>query len=65
MKMKQLVYRLTNGTVVRTLREALISGQGYRAEYIAVVKPTVMSDKRKELLAENGYIKPPKRLTKW
>lgn len=65
MKMKQLVYRLTNGTVVRTLREALISGQGYRAEYIAVVEPTVMSDKRKELLAENGYIKPPKRLTKW
>ena len=63
--MKQLVYRLTNGTVVTSLREALISGQGYKAEYIAVVETTPMSDKRKEMLKENGYIKPPKRLTKW
>ena len=63
--MKQLVYRLTNGTVVRTLREALISGQGYKAEYIAVVESTPMSDKRKETLKKNGYITPPSRLTKW
>lgn len=65
MRMKDLVYRLTNGTVVKTLREAVASGQGYKTEYLAVVEPTVMSDKRKELLAENGYIKSPKRLAKW
>ena len=63
--MKQLVYRLTNGTVVRTLKEALVSGQRYRAEYIAVVEPTPMSDKRKEMLEKNGYIAPPSRLVKW
>lgn len=63
--MKQLVYRLTNGTVVKTLREAMVSGQGYKAEYIAVVEPTVMSDKRKEMLKKNGYIAPPSRLAKW
>lgn len=64
MKMKQLVYRLTNGTVVKTLREAVISGQGYKAEYIAVVKPTAMSNKREEMLKKNGYIAPMSRLTK-
>lgn len=63
--MEQLVYRLTNGTVVRTLREALVSGQGYRTEYIAVVESTPMSDKRKEMLKKNGYIAPPSRLAKW
>ena len=59
--MKQLVYRLTNGTVVKTLREAMVSGQGYKAEYIAVV----MSDKRKKMLEKNGYIAPSNRLAKW
>lgn len=62
--MKQLVYRLTNGTVVKTLREAVISGQGYKTEYIAVVKPAVMGNKRAEMLEKNGYIAPLSRLAK-
>ena len=30
--MRKLVYRLTDGSVVTTFKEALISGQGYTAE---------------------------------
>lgn len=59
--MKQLVYRLTNGKVVKTLREALMSGQGYKSEYSEIPKPTVMTDKRREMLAEFGRIKPNSR----
>jgi hypothetical protein len=43
------------------LREALVSGQGYKSEYSEIPKPTVMTDKRRELLAEFGRIKPNSR----
>lgn len=59
--MKQLVYRLTNGTVVKTLREAFMSSQGYKSEYSEIPKPTVMTGKRREMLAEYGRIKPNSR----
>lgn len=62
--MKQLVYRLTNGAVVKTLKEAMASGQGYKTEYVAVVEPSVMTNKREEMLKKNGYIAPPSRLVK-
>lgn len=62
MSMKQLVYRLTNGTVVKTLREAMVSGQGYKSEYVTIQTPTPMSQTRATMLAENGYIKPVGRV---
>lgn len=59
--MKQLMYKLTNGTKVSTLREALMSGQGYTTVYENIPTPTVMSNNRATLLKENGYIKPKSR----
>ena len=59
--MKQLVYRLTSGKIVKTLREAVVSGQGYKSEYSEIPKPTVITDKRREMLAEFGRIKPNSR----
>ena len=56
--MKNLVYRLTNGQIVTTLREALISGQGYKAEYMNVPTPTAMSPTRQQILKEKGFITP-------
>ena len=56
--MKNLVYRLTNGQIVTTLRDALMSGQGYKAEYINVSTPTVVSPTRQQMLKEKGFITP-------
>ena len=56
--MKDLVYRLTNGQIVTTLRDARMSGQGYKAEYRDVPQATVVSPKRAEMLKAQGYIKP-------
>ena len=61
MKMKQLVYRLANGTVERTLRDAVASGQRFQTEFVEVVEPTPMSAKRKQILAERGYVGVPSR----
>ena len=56
--MKDLVYVLTNGKVVKTLKDAQLSGQGYKAEYMKVPESTVTSPKRAEMLKAQGYIKP-------
>lgn len=34
-------YVLTNGVVVNTLKEALMSGQGYQAKYSKIPEPKV------------------------
>lgn len=57
--MKQLVYRLTNGTIVKTLRDAVSSGQGYSTEFITLSEPTAMSKTRAKMLKQNGKINPP------
>ena len=59
--MKDLVYILTNGKVVRTLKDAQLSGQGYKAEYREVPQPTVVTPKRAEMLKAQEYVKPVRR----
>jgi len=49
--MRNLVYRLADGTVVRTYKDAIESGQTYRAEMENVDRPKVdLSPKRKAML---------------
>ena len=49
--MRNLVYRLANGSVVRTYAEAVASGQTYKVEMENVDRPKVeLSPKRKALL---------------
>ena len=56
--MKNLVYRLTNGQIVTTLRDAMMSGQGYKAEYINVPTSTVVAPARQQMLKEKGFVAP-------
>jgi hypothetical protein len=56
--MKNLVYRLTNGQIVTTLRDAMMSGQGYKAEYINVPTSTVIAPTRQQMLKEKGFVAP-------
>ena len=57
--MRKLVYELTNGTVVKTLAEAQLSGQGYVAKF-----EEIKSERPKRLpiaqamLDQFGYINP-------
>lgn len=55
--MKALKYKLTNGTIVTTLREAQVSGQGYTAFTEKVAKkPSVLSPMRKAMIEQFGYV---------
>lgn len=48
--MTKTTYILTNGTEVATLREAQMSGMGYKANYTTVPKAEPkMTEKRKEM----------------
>ena len=48
--MTKTTYILTNGTEVNTLKEAQMSGMGYRAKYTTIQKAEPqMTDKRKEM----------------
>lgn len=55
--METLKYKLTNRTVVTTLKEAQMSGQGYTAftEKVAE-KPSVLSPMRKAMIEQFGYV---------
>ena len=56
--MTKVTYTLTDGTVVNTLREALASGQGYRATYSAVKQSRAkLTPKREEMLATQGFVR--------
>ena len=56
--MRALKYRLTNGTVVTTLKEARSSGQGYTAfmENIAEKPSATLSPMRKAMLEQFGFV---------
>lgn len=57
--MRALKYRLTNGTVVTTLKEAQSSGQGYATFLENIVeKPFALSPIRKAMLKQFGYVSP-------
>lgn len=46
--MTNVTYTLTNGTEVKSLREAQLSGQGYKATYRPVPKaPVKLTEKQK------------------
>lgn len=46
--MTNVTYTLTNGTEVKSLREAQLSGQGYKATYKPVSKaPVKLTEKQK------------------
>ena len=57
--MRALKYRLTNGTVVTTLKEAQSCGQGYIPflENISE-KPSTLSPVREAMLRQFGYVSP-------
>ena len=51
--MRNLIYELADGTVVRTYKEALASGQVFKTklENVAMAK-AILSDKRKAMLVK-------------
>ena len=56
--MTRVTYTLTDGTVVNTLREALASGQGYKAIYSEVRQPRAkLTPKREEMLTTQGFVR--------
>ena len=55
--MRNLVYRLTNGTIVKTYKEAVASGQGYKAEMVNIEEPLgKLPVKREAMLKKFGYV---------
>lgn len=61
--MKKLIYELTNGTVVTTLKEAKASGLRYKVSFENVlIENGSLSEKRQELMNKYGFVPVIKRI---